>query len=645
MLYFTAAYRPAIQDRNGGDLSARPDNASATDARRALAAALRQLHGDAGKPSSRKVAAAIGSVSHTTIADALAGRRVPSWFTLEEMVLHLQGDVVSFRRLWEEANAPASDPLGPSQVVPPYPHRAGAGSAVARTRNSDLERFGSMGTGLGSTSIGSLEYHRRAEVAGQPVRLAPRPMSLAGRESLLADLDARLADGPGPQLVALCGLGGTGKTSVAVEYAHRHLDEMWVCWQFAAEDPGILAAEFGVLAAQLGARETSDPRDSVTSVHTLLARAEASWLVVFDNAPSRAAVERFVPPAGPGRVVITTQNQHWPPGQALEVPVLDLEVAADFLVNRTGDPDRMAARELATEMGALPLALEQGAAYIQATATPLAQYLPLFRDRQADLLKRGEAAGHPAHVSATLELALYRLAEEAPAAAGLMRLLAFLAPEPVPLTLLLASRKAAARLSSKVTAEVVSLLGDPIEAGDAIAALRCHSLITPAGDGLVLVHRLVRAVSRQSADEPAQWKQAAAALLEEAVPADPKLPAAWPAYAVLLPHAQAVLDLTSESMWKIAQYLGYSGTYPAARDLFQLIADARAENDTWGPEHPVTLAACRELAHWTGAAGDADGARDLLAGLLPLHERVLGTEHPDTLTIRASLSGQTEDSG
>lgn len=120
---------------------------------------------------------------------------------------------------------------------------------------------------------------------------------------------------------------------------------------------------------------------------------------------------------GPGRVLITTQNQHWSAGQALDVPVLDIEVAADFLVSRTGDPDRAAARELAVELGGLPLALEQAAAYMQATGTALAGYLPLFRARQADLLARGEAAGHPADVAATLGLALSRLAGEAPAAA------------------------------------------------------------------------------------------------------------------------------------------------------------------------------------------------------------------------------------
>ena len=101
-------------------------------------------------------------------------------------------------------------------------------------------------------------------------------------------------------MAALCGLGGAGKTSVAVEYAHRHLAEVGVCWQFAAEDRTVLAAEFGVLAAQLGAREVVDPRDPVASVHAVLARAGTGWLVVFDNARDRAAVEAFVRPPGRG---------------------------------------------------------------------------------------------------------------------------------------------------------------------------------------------------------------------------------------------------------------------------------------------------------------------------------------------------------
>jgi Domain of unknown function (DUF4062) len=193
--------------------------------------------------------------------------------------------------------------------------------------------------------------------AGGALRLAPRPMFLAGREELLAELEARLAtdDGPGPRVVVLSGLGGAGKTSVALEYAHRHLGEAAVAWQFPAEDPAVLAAGFGELAAQLGVRDVSDIRDPVASVHRVLAAYPAGWLLVFDDAPDRAAVAAFVPPAGRGRVLITSRNQIWPPGQGLDVPLLDAEIAAAFLVTRTGDVDRQAALELAGELGGLPL--------------------------------------------------------------------------------------------------------------------------------------------------------------------------------------------------------------------------------------------------------------------------------------------------
>ena len=543
-----------------------------------------------------------------------------------------------------------SDLLDPARAPLVAGFREEVARAVRAAEFSDLQ---GLVQGLSAGVQGELaKLNKREEKqagrgAGLALRVAPRPVFLAGREGLLAELDARLAvDGGGPRVAVLYGLGGAGKTSVAVEYAHRHLAEVEVCWQFAAEDPAVLAAEFGVLAAQLGAREAADARDPVASVHGVLARMNAGWLVVFDNAPDRASVAPFVPPAGPGRVLVTTQNQIWPPGQAVDVPVLDVEVAADFLVSRTGDPDRVAAEELGGLLGGLPLALEQAAAYMQATGTTLARYLLLFRDRQEDLLARGDVAGHP-DVAATLGLALSRLAGEAPAAAGLVRLLAFLAPEPVPLAVLLAGDGAAGRLSPEVAAAVGGLLGDEVAAGDAIAALRRYSLVTPAGDGLVLVHRLVQAITRAQLppDKADEWGQAAAALVEAAVPADTRLPAAWPVCAVLLPHARAVLDLTSSGIGQIARYLGWSGSYLAARDLCQLIADAHTGSDAYGPEHRSTLAARSQLAIWTGWAGDAAGARDQLAALLPIDGRVLGAEHPDTLTARHELARWTGMAG
>ncbi len=481
-----------------------------------------------------------------------------------------------------------------------------------------------------------------------PVRLAPRPVFLAGREALLADLNARLASGPGqcgPRVVALCGLGGAGKTSVAVEYAYQHLDEMGVCWQFAAEDPAVLAAQFGRLAALLGAREVVDSREPVASVHAVLARVQAEWLVVFDNAADLPSVERFVPPAGRGRVLITTQNQHWPPGWAVQVPVLDKEIAAGFLVARTGDTDQSTAQKLAAELGGLPLALEQAAAYMQATGTPLATYRALFQARQAELLARGEVAGHDGHVTATLGLALSRLAGEALAVA-LIRLLAFLAPEPVPLGQLL-GEETADRLGVEVAEVVKPLLGDRVAAGDAVAALWRYSLASPVGAGLTQVHRLVQAVTRAQLqpEEASQWERVAAALVEAAIPADARRPEAWSTCAVLLPHARATLELTGPGISRIADYLGWSGSYPAARDLVEAMVAAHRNSASYGPEHPETLSACHNLATWTGAAGDAAGARDQFAALLPVRQRALGPEHPDTLATRRGLATWTGKAG
>jgi len=135
------------------------------------------------------------------------------------------------------------------------------------------------------------------------------------------------------------------------------------------------------------------------------------------------------------------------------------------------------------------------------------------------------------------------------------------------------------------------LLEDPLAAGDAVAALRRYSLVTPAAGGSVSVHRLVQAVTadQMPAELARDWRQAAAALIEDAIPADTEPPATWPVCAALLPHAQAVLADNSDGMAPIANYLGSSGSYAAARDLQRRVLGARER--VLGSEHSDTLAA------------------------------------------------------
>ncbi len=547
--------------------------------------------------------------------------------------------------LGAERGGPAGEVTHRS-VMPPPSGRPGPGNQVARPRFARDFGPGPHLADRGGESVGLAR--RWWDAAGQPMRLAARPTLLAGREALLAELDARLSgdEGTEPRIVALCGQAGSGKTSVAVEYAHRHLAEVRVAWQLAAENLAVLVAGFNELAGQLGRRDAPDSRDPVAWVHEILATFPAGWLLIFDNARDQASVRPFLPPAGHGRVLVTSQNQHWPSGEVLKVPTLDTEVGADFLVNSTGEADRQAAGDLAGELGGLPLALAQAAAYGQAAGDSLADYLAAFRQRRPATRGLGKSIRSGKTAATTWALAFVRLEQSEPGAVGLLRLLAFCAPEEIPLRLLLQPRpELAGQLSREVVPRLMPLLEDPPAANDAVTVLRRYSLITSTADNLVSVHQLVQAATadQMPAELASAWRQAAAAVLEAAIPPEKGQRDTWPIFAALLPHAQAVLSADSDGMARIASYLGFSGSSEVARERFREVHEARVQS--LGREHPDTLIAGAKLAFWTGRTGDAPAARDQYTALVPALEQVLGPEHPDTLTARDNLARWTVEAG
>lgn len=203
----------------------------------------------------------------------------------------------------------------------------------------------------GSVAVGAYHAAARPVVARLPVRLARRPDVLAGREGLLGRLDAccpgRRAAGGG---AVRAGRGGQDQRGGGVRAPAPGRGRL--AWQVAAEESAVLAAGLAELAAQLGDREVLDPRDPVASLHAVLAAMPGSWLLVLDNAADEASVRRFLSPAGDGRVLVTSQSRHWRAGQVPDVPVLEEQVAAGFLVNRAGGaragpgPDREDHRSL-----------------------------------------------------------------------------------------------------------------------------------------------------------------------------------------------------------------------------------------------------------------------------------------------------------
>ena len=295
------------------------------------------------------------------------------------------------------------------------------------------------------------------------------------------------------------------------------------------------------------------------------------------------------------------------------------------------------------ELGGLPLALEQAAAYMLAAGRSISGYLALFRQRRRDLLMRGEPVGYPKQVATSWTLALERLRHASPQAAGLLRLLACCAADRIPLRLLLQPRPA---LAGTVPSELTLLLDDPLAGDDALAALRRFSLVSKPQDGMVSVHRLVQAVTLDQLPEAeaGAWRQAARLLIAAALPDDSADPANWPAYAALLPHAEATLRPEDASMGRIADFFSRSGNYADGRAHCKKILSAR--DQLLGPEHPATLDARDELAFLTAVSGDDPaGAVEQFRTLAQDRERLQGPEHPDTLLARYGLARWTKEGG
>ena len=364
--------------------------------------------------------------------------------------------------------------------------------------------------------------------ARQLVRvLPPRNPLFTGRDEVVRTV-RRLLSTYG--VVTIHGLGGVGKTDVALEIAHLHDGPVsWV----TAESRTSLFGGLTSLARRLNVQLGSDETDLLSGLWAAMTERE-DWLLVFDNAEDVELVREVLPPLTSIRVLITSQSPAWAAlGPTVRVDPFGLPVAARFLLTRSGRRDPRAAATLADMLGNLPLALEQAGAYIDQTGLSLAEYLRLFHLRRDQLLMRGAPANHRQTVSATWQIVFERVRARSPFAARILETSAFMAPDAIPLSWLSA---------------IVSGEGDhDMEFADAVAELLRYSLVD-RGEGNLRVHRLVQAVMR--AKLPAEQRVARATdvitLLRRVAPPVPTDPDGWTTWAVLAPHITALLKSSAD---------------------------------------------------------------------------------------------------
>jgi tetratricopeptide (TPR) repeat protein len=461
------------------------------------------------------------------------------------------------------------------------------------------------------------------------------------------------------QSSALSGLGGIGKTQIAIEYAYRYANDYAAVFWVAAETTESLTSSFLAFAEvlNLSERHEHEQQRIVTAVLRWL-NTHSDWLLIFDNVEDLELVKGFLPSSRRGTALLFTSRQKalGITAQALGLHQMTLAEGIRLLLRRsrlldepTASLDQLspheqaAAKEIVTLMDGLPLALDQAGAYIEATQCSLTDYLRFFQASSLDLLGEREAhADHPASVTRTFTLVFERLERDNPLAAELLTVCAFLAPEAIPEEFFL---EGAAYLGPTLG----TLATDPLAFQRTIKALLSYSLLqrNPATHTLT-IHRLVQVVLKERLAEEVQrtWARRVIEAMSQLFPSDEYTQVNyWQISERLLSQAQVVL--TFNEQWgedqtcilplinHVAAYLSRRGRYARAELLFK--RSLRVGEQALGPEHPLVAEALHGLADLMLEHGKYARAKLLFQRAIQIREQVLGTDHPSVAISLHSL--------
>lgn len=472
--------------------------------------------------------------------------------------------------------------------------------------------------------------------------VGPRNPGFVGRDATLGQLRERLRSGGTAVVQALHGMGGVGKTQLAIEYAHRYAGAYDVVWWVSAEETGLIGEQYATLAAELGLAPPHPDTASAIGALRAYFRSHSRWLLVLDNAESPRDLRNWLP-AGPGHTLITSRNPGWGELAArVAVDVLSRPESLELIhVSRPGVSEAEAGR-LAEALGDLPLALAQAAGFLAETGMPVEHYLRLLDTRTGELLDQSPPESHPRSLAAAIRVSIDSLAEVDPTALALVRIGAFLAPEPIPADILTRPLAATGDNWLPELEALTAAVDSPVAAHRSLGWVGSYGLAR-IDRGLQL-HRLTQAVLRDQLtdDSAAAYRRYAQALLVAADPGDERNPACWPSWALILPHLLATDPATSpepdlrDLALRAAWYLYYRGENHPARDLAEHLH--RRWREHLGPDDRHTLRIGYILVRFLVDAGPYNNVRQLGEDTLSRCRRVLGDDDSDTLSAAHFLA-------
>ncbi|QEV21581.1 tetratricopeptide repeat protein [Streptomyces alboniger] len=493
----------------------------------------------------------------------------------------------------------------------------------------------------GSLTLTRSEPHAassRVPGALPPVwNLEPRNPQFTGRDGILRRLRERFDLGGASVVQALRGLGGVGKTQIAVEYAHQRAYAYDVVWWIAADDSSLVGDQIAALAVELALVERDTDTATAAAVAKAHLRGRDRWLIIFDNAEERAAVSEWLP-GGPGHVLITSRVGGWESIAAtMQVEGMAALESVALLQAHCPDLGRGEAELLAEQLDFLPLALCQAGGFLSETATEVGDYLNLLSTHPAALLSEGEAGDYPRSLAAVIGLSLDQLAQADPVGLAIVRVCALLAPESVPVRWLM-TRGEWESGDDESIAVLTQVAEDEMRLRRAIGTAVRFGLAKGGRDG-VRLHRLVQGVVKDLLPAIAleSMRRHSHGMLVENDPGNPESPSTWAAWAHIVPHVLAVEPTTSRNprlrplACKASWYLIERGDADAGTRLAISLRSAWLRELGADDVHVLWVTRC--LARGLREQGRYEEARRLYDDALPRYHRVLGPRHTDTLRL------------
>ncbi len=498
-----------------------------------------------------------------------------------------------------------------------------------------------------------------------------------GREAYLHALHERFrlpCDETRARVQVICGVGGIGKTQIALEYAYRFRDDYATVLWLRAETPETL---FAGLRALMDAFDLPEKQDrlhpQILSAIKNWLKEHSNWLLILDNVEEFALVRELLPYPCMGHVLLTTRRQEasasW---HCLNLQPWSPEEGVLFLLHRAGllpqqaplesaaDELRKQATGICQELGGLPLALDQAGAYLEETGCTLIGYQQRFQERQGMLLSwRGsEHFAHPDPVTTTILLAVERVEQQFPATAELLRLCAFLACDGIPEELI-------TRQSAEILGPILyAAANDPFEMDTMYATVRATSLMQlNVQTRLLSIHRLVQMVIIACMDKDTQqlWARRALLAVNQVFPVTGKEggAVALPRSDGLLPHALFTLTSVdrflpeeqqskmapeiSGLLHKVGSYLVTRGYYQKAQPILERCLSLREQ--TLGSTHPDVAELLARLGYLLLIQGRHASAEALLEQALTIYEQASLSASPFLHSVLTNLAMISLDRG